>query len=70
MHHLTPLSGLFGGALIGLATAGLMLLTSTRTSTVCPAAFVNVSEVFLLEVKAPLAAEEVMRILEILREPA
>lgn len=27
MHHLTPLSGLFGGALIGLATAGLMLLT-------------------------------------------
>jgi uncharacterized protein len=27
MHHLTPLSGLLGGALIGLASAGLMLLT-------------------------------------------
>ena len=27
MHNLTPLSGLFGGALIGLAAAGLMLLT-------------------------------------------
>jgi uncharacterized membrane protein YedE/YeeE len=27
MHNLTPLSGLLGGALIGLATAGLMLLT-------------------------------------------
>ena len=27
MHNLTPLSGLFGGALIGLASAGLMLLT-------------------------------------------
>jgi uncharacterized protein len=27
MHHLTPLSGLFGGALIGLAAASLMLLT-------------------------------------------
>jgi uncharacterized protein len=27
MHHLTPLSGLFGGALIGLAAAGLMMLT-------------------------------------------
>ena len=26
MHNLTPLSGLLGGALIGLATAGLMLL--------------------------------------------
>ncbi|MGH6703351.1 MAG: YeeE/YedE family protein [Bradyrhizobium sp.] len=27
MHNLTPLSGLSGGALIGLAAAGLMLLT-------------------------------------------
>ena len=27
MHNLTPLSGLFGGALIGLAAASLMLLT-------------------------------------------
>lgn len=27
MHHLTPLSGLLGGALIGLAAALLMLLT-------------------------------------------
>jgi len=27
MHNLTPLSGLFGGTLIGLAAAGLMLLT-------------------------------------------
>lgn len=27
MHNLTPLSGLLGGALIGLASAGLMLLT-------------------------------------------
>ena len=27
MHNLTPLSGLFGGALIGLASALLMLLT-------------------------------------------
>lgn len=27
MHHLTPLSGLFGGALTGLAAASLMLLT-------------------------------------------
>ncbi len=27
MHNLTALSGLFGGALIGLATAALMLLT-------------------------------------------
>lgn len=27
MHHLTPLSGLFGGALIGLAAAALMMLT-------------------------------------------
>lgn len=27
MHHLTPLSGLLGGALIGLAAAALMLLT-------------------------------------------
>jgi hypothetical protein len=27
MHHLTPLTGLSGGALIGLATATLMLLT-------------------------------------------
>jgi uncharacterized protein len=27
MHDLTPLSGLFGGALIGLAAASLMLLT-------------------------------------------
>ena len=27
MHHLTPLSGFFGGALIGLASALLMLLT-------------------------------------------
>jgi hypothetical protein len=27
MHNLTPLSGLFGGALIGLAAAGMMLLT-------------------------------------------
>ncbi|MBU6464500.1 MAG: YeeE/YedE family protein [Bradyrhizobium sp.] len=27
MHNLTALSGLLGGALIGLATAGLMLLT-------------------------------------------
>jgi uncharacterized protein len=27
MQHLTPLSGLFGGALIGLAAASLMLLT-------------------------------------------
>jgi uncharacterized protein len=27
MHNLTPLSGLFGGALIGLAAAGLMALT-------------------------------------------
>jgi uncharacterized membrane protein YedE/YeeE len=27
MHHFTPLSGLFGGALIGLASAVLVLLT-------------------------------------------
>jgi uncharacterized membrane protein YedE/YeeE len=27
MHHLTPFSGLFGGALIGLAAAALMMLT-------------------------------------------
>ena len=27
MHNLTPLSGLFGGALIGLAAAALMVLT-------------------------------------------
>ena len=27
MHHLTPLSGLLGGALIGLAAAALMMLT-------------------------------------------
>ncbi len=27
MHNLTPLSGLFGGALIGLAAASMMLLT-------------------------------------------
>ena len=27
MHHLTPLSGLLGGALIGLAAASLMMLT-------------------------------------------
>lgn len=27
MHHFTPVSGLLGGALIGLASAGLMLLT-------------------------------------------
>jgi uncharacterized membrane protein YedE/YeeE len=27
MHNLTPLSGLFGGALIGLAAAAMMLLT-------------------------------------------
>ena len=27
MHHLTPLSGFLGGALIGLASALLMLLT-------------------------------------------
>ena len=27
MHHLTPLSGLAGGALIGLAAAALMMLT-------------------------------------------
>jgi uncharacterized protein len=27
MHHFTPLSGLFGGALIGLAASMLMLLT-------------------------------------------
>ena len=27
MHHLTALSGLFGGALIGLAAAALMMLT-------------------------------------------
>jgi uncharacterized membrane protein YedE/YeeE len=27
MHNLTPLSGLFGGALIGLAAASLMVLT-------------------------------------------
>jgi uncharacterized membrane protein YedE/YeeE len=27
MHNLTPLSGLFGGALIGLAASALMLLT-------------------------------------------
>jgi hypothetical protein len=27
MHHLAPVSGLFGGALIGLAAAAMMLLT-------------------------------------------
>jgi len=30
MHHLTPLSGLLGGALIGLAAASLMMLPARR----------------------------------------